>query len=291
MMTRLPLKALVIILVLVSLLALAVPAVAAPPWGPMQSTVHIVQPGETLYSIARAYGVDVYELARVNYLVNPNLIYAGQRLIIPGGYGYAPPPYTPAGANIYVVQPGDTTYSIAVRYGTSVWAIAQANNLSNPNWIYPGQHLMIPGGYYAGYAPHPQPAPPRVIVKKKVIVVEKTPAPKPAVCNENTKIAFPRQGEVLNGPGTFAIEGTASINNFQFYKLELGKGEAPIDFWSIDDVKTEPVVNGILLDGWNTGALPDGTYTLRLTVVDDHGQFPPPCDVVIHIRHPAGVDP
>jgi len=44
----------------------------------------------------------------------------------------------------YIVRPGDTLTWIAMRYGTSVWAIVQANGLSNPNVIYTGQRLFIP---------------------------------------------------------------------------------------------------------------------------------------------------
>jgi hypothetical protein len=44
---------------------------------------HVVQPGETLFRIALRYGVDMYTLARVNGIVNLNLIFAGQVLIIP----------------------------------------------------------------------------------------------------------------------------------------------------------------------------------------------------------------
>ncbi|MFQ5340053.1 MAG: LysM peptidoglycan-binding domain-containing protein [Anaerolineae bacterium] len=286
MMTRLPLKVLTVVLVLMASLLVATPSVAAPASGPMYATVHVVQPGETLYSIARAYGVDVYVVASANNVVNPNLIYAGQSLVIPGGYGYAPHPYHAYdGASVYVVQPGDTMYSIAARYGTTVWAIAQANNLSNPNWIFAGQTLVIPGGYAA-----PPAHPPAYGHHPKVVVVHEPPPPQPAVCNERTKITSPMQGETLDGLGTQFVTGTASIYNFQFYKLEYGFGAAPIDFFSIDEVQTTPVVNGIL-GSWNTGALPEGTYTLRLTVVDNSGQFPPPCDVVVNVDHPAGVDP
>lgn len=44
----------------------------------------------------------------------------------------------------YVVQPGDTLWSIASRFGTSVQAIMQANGLTNPNYIYVGLTLYIP---------------------------------------------------------------------------------------------------------------------------------------------------
>ena len=42
------------------------------------------------------------------------------------------------------MQPGDTLYRIAVKFGTTVSAIADANNITNPNLIYPGQVLVIP---------------------------------------------------------------------------------------------------------------------------------------------------
>jgi LysM repeat protein len=50
----------------------------------------------------------------------------------------------PEGGQTYVVQPGDTLASIAVQFGTTAWAIANANNLPNVNIIYVGQTLRIP---------------------------------------------------------------------------------------------------------------------------------------------------
>lgn len=55
------------------------------------------------------------------------------------------PTPTPTPENkIYVVKKGDTIYKIAKRYGTTMEAIIAANNLRNPNLIYPGQILLIP---------------------------------------------------------------------------------------------------------------------------------------------------
>jgi len=51
---------------------------------------------------------------------------------------------TPA-QEVYVVKKGDTIYKIAKRHGTTMQAIIDANNLRNPNLIYPGQILLIPG--------------------------------------------------------------------------------------------------------------------------------------------------
>lgn len=44
----------------------------------------------------------------------------------------------------YTVQPGDTLYSIAQRFGVTVDTIAQANELSDPDYIFVGQVLVIP---------------------------------------------------------------------------------------------------------------------------------------------------
>ena len=63
-------------------------------------------------------------------------------------------PETSSGFN-YTVQWGDTLSAIAVRYGTTVYAISQANGIVNPNLIYAGQVLWIPTGYYP-----PTPSPP-----------------------------------------------------------------------------------------------------------------------------------
>ncbi len=110
--------------------------------------VHVVQRGETMYSIARHYGTTVQAIAAANGIANPNLIYVGQRLIIPTGGGQ------PGGGTVYVVRYGDTLSSIAWRFGVSVQAIMNANGITNPNLIYVGQRLVIPASSY--YPPPPQ---------------------------------------------------------------------------------------------------------------------------------------
>lgn len=97
-------------------------------------------------------------------------------------------------------------------------------------------------------------------------------------------ITFPGINQMLNSPGTFDILGTANIPDFQFYKLEYGVGEMPSAWCVIGELHYEPVVNGIL-GTWNTGALPEGVYILRLTAVDITGNFPQPCDVRVIIDH------
>lgn len=105
-------------------------------------TVYIVRRGDTLYSIARRFGTTYQALAARNGLHYPYTIYVGQRLVISGSG--APGPTPPPSRRVYIVQRGDTLWSIALRYGTTPWAIANLNGLWNLNLIYVGQRLIIP---------------------------------------------------------------------------------------------------------------------------------------------------
>ncbi len=133
---------------------------AAPTAPQLAPLIHIVQAGETLSAIPQQYGVSETALAQANRLANPNLIYAGQQLVIPeDGRAAAPPAVAPPrGQAIHVVQPGETLSAIAHRYGVSEAALVQANRLANPNLIYAGQALVIPAGT-GGAVPGPAGAP------------------------------------------------------------------------------------------------------------------------------------
>ena len=128
--------------------AIAVTGIASlrvPPSLANDATV-VVQPGDTLTSIAAAHGVSVEQLAALNGLADPNRILAGQNLVVhtastPGG-GPGSPASTPAAA--HVVSSGETLSGIAVRYGTTVEALVTANQLPDPRYIVPGQSLQLP---------------------------------------------------------------------------------------------------------------------------------------------------
>lgn len=117
---------------------LRVPATATNP-----PNVHIVQAGENLYRIALRYGVTWQELAQLNGITDPTTLRVGQRLVLPAG-ATGTQPDSPAGTRTYVVQPGDTLYGIAARYGVNAQALAQANGLTLYSTIFVGQTLMIP---------------------------------------------------------------------------------------------------------------------------------------------------
>lgn len=114
---------------------------------PTGETIHTVQSGERLFSIARLYNVNPYAIAQLNGITAPYLIYPGQKLKIPGGTVSATPVpnQTPVpGGRTYTVQPGDNLFRIAMKFGMSMQAIAAANGLGNYNFIYVGQVLKIP---------------------------------------------------------------------------------------------------------------------------------------------------
>ena len=105
--------------------------------------IYVVQPGDTLYGIAKKHNTTVDTIARDNHIVNPWLIFVGQKLkVCPPGP--PPPPPPPPCPRLYTVQPGDTLYAIALRFHTTYWAIADANNIPNPHLIFVGQILCIP---------------------------------------------------------------------------------------------------------------------------------------------------
>jgi LysM repeat protein len=111
-----------------------------------------VQQGDTLFSIAQRYGTTVEALRAANGL-SSNTIRVGQVLFITAASPQSPSP----GYIEHIVVPGDTLYSLAQRYGTTVEAIMQVNGLSN-NRLNVGQRLLIPTPLSLAPAPELAPA-------------------------------------------------------------------------------------------------------------------------------------
>ncbi|MBI3577682.1 LysM peptidoglycan-binding domain-containing protein [Candidatus Gottesmanbacteria bacterium] len=126
--------------------------------GPISSpTTYTVVAGDTLWGICETYyktGYNWKQLAEANAIVNPNHIEVGQQLTIPVLTPIFPPGQVDAGITdkkpeqkSYTIVTGDTLWDIAVaQYGNGFrWGdIAKANNLPNPNLIYPGSVLTLP---------------------------------------------------------------------------------------------------------------------------------------------------
>ena len=117
---------------------LRIPGVA--PAGVGRGGTYVVKEGDTLFSIARQYGVTVDSLAQANNISDPSTLYVGQELVVPR----ATTSRSSGGTRIHVVQPGETLSEIAAQYGVSAEAIMQANGISDPNSILAGSQLIIP---------------------------------------------------------------------------------------------------------------------------------------------------
>jgi len=124
------------------------------------NATYTVQPGDYLSKLAGQWGVSWREIADLNGIAYPYMIYAGQVLKIPGR-GLTPTPtpqisltptqtpqptpaQTPA-EETYVVRPGDYLTKLASQWGLNWQDLAAYNNIQYPYYIYPGQVLKIPG--------------------------------------------------------------------------------------------------------------------------------------------------
>lgn len=103
---------------------------------------YVVGAGETLFSIARRLGVSVNDIIACNpNLPDPNRIFPGQVICVPRRAVLRCPP----GFRRYRVRPGDTLFSIATRFGTTVTDLLRANpQITDPNLIFPGQIICVP---------------------------------------------------------------------------------------------------------------------------------------------------
>ncbi|MDQ3932895.1 MAG: LysM peptidoglycan-binding domain-containing protein [Actinomycetota bacterium] len=105
------------------------------------STAHYtVRRGDTLWDIGARYCTSVRALAAANGIRNPDRIYPGQRLVLPGSAGRGP-----SQRSMHRVCPGENLTSIAARHGVGVADLVAANHLSDRDYIQAGQQLAIPG--------------------------------------------------------------------------------------------------------------------------------------------------
>jgi len=199
---------------------------------PTLDRVHVVQRGETLSGIAARYGMNMWTLARMNGITNPNRIYVGQQLVIPCAQ--------PTGG-VHVVQPGETLIHIALRYGVNAWTIARTNGITNLNVIYVGQRLTIPGAPPPPPPPAPHPWTGEYFDNVNLAGVPYTTRTAPTV-NVNWNYGQPAAGLP---PDHFSVRWTGSFyldgGTYRFYA-------------KVDDGVRLSVDGHRIIDGWRDGA-------------------------------------
>lgn len=253
------------------------PLVAAEP------TFYTVQAGDSLLRIANLYGLTVQQLAQINNLTNINHIVPGQQLTVftqplteiaettdgqeivttPATSDAAPvatleaalalPTEVAVSGTSYTILPGETLASIAMKHGVTWPAIVQANNITDPNQIMPGQAIIIPNansitdlGIISSVMPMTGPTPTVTVGKQIIIDIsdQRTYAYEDGVLVRNTLVstglpATPTvignftvqrkyEAQLMSGPGYYlpnvqwisyfyagyAIHGTYWHNNF-----------------------------------------------------------------------------
>lgn len=94
--------------------------------------IHVVRPGDSLFTISQIYRISPNVLIETNHIPNPNNLVIGQTIVIPitGSYRF--------------VRAEESLYSISREYNIPVTELSRINGISNPALIYPGLRLYIP---------------------------------------------------------------------------------------------------------------------------------------------------
>ncbi|MDP6868916.1 MAG: LysM peptidoglycan-binding domain-containing protein, partial [Acidimicrobiales bacterium] len=110
----------------------------------------IVEAGDSLSELAAEHGTSVSALMAANGITDPDRLYMGQELVVPGdGVTMTLPPL------VVVVQSGDSLSGIATYHGVTVDALVSANGITDPDSVYVGQELLVPGASGAARAKGP----------------------------------------------------------------------------------------------------------------------------------------
>lgn len=104
---------------------------------------HLVEPGESLDSLAMRVGLARATLVRLNRIVNPSQVYINQPVIVTDQLDAGPA--LPTGVTV-AAGPADGLLALAAARGLSPWALAAANRLADPGQLRPGAVLVVPGG-------------------------------------------------------------------------------------------------------------------------------------------------
>ncbi|MEW5986185.1 MAG: LysM peptidoglycan-binding domain-containing protein [Chloroflexota bacterium] len=187
--------------------------------GEAVATVYTIQAGDTLPGLAAAFNTTPAAIGELNHLLQPDALYAGQSLAVVSRTGSAAP--RPPTGRPHVIQPGESLLELAARYHLSLAALADANHLTYPYRLLPGQRLRIPGeepyqflsGEWVAIQMHPLPA---VQGEAVAVTVENLLSGQPAGHFAGQPLRFAPWGK-----GYVALVGLDAFTEPGLYTLEL----------------------------------------------------------------------
>ena len=120
-------------------------AVAVKPTVTVSGSCYTIRPGDSWWSIANRFGMDMYQLAQLNGMSINNVIHPGQKIKVKGTIKNGAKPVKNTNTSFYVVKPGDSWWSIAAKHGLSMYALASRNGKTIYSVIHPGDRLTVIG--------------------------------------------------------------------------------------------------------------------------------------------------
>ncbi len=158
-----------------------------------KSGTYDVQKNDTVFSIARRYGISIRDVIDTNRLKPPYLLRVGQRLSLPV-------------LQTHTVVAGDTVFEISLRYKVAMNELVRVNGLPPPYTIRVGQKLTLPGGGDVGVASSQNKSPVKAKTPKKTAAIaSQKPRNRPALARPpartSTSFAWPLGGRVISGFG------------------------------------------------------------------------------------------
>ncbi|MCB0063950.1 MAG: LysM peptidoglycan-binding domain-containing protein, partial [Caldilineaceae bacterium] len=214
---------------------------------------YVVQPGDSLGSIANQFELSLADLLGANFIADPDSLAVGQHLTIPkpaadesaeSQQGLTVGPAR-SGYYYYTVQPGDSLSAIAKAFDTSKLALLEYNGLPDEETVYSGIELRIPYG-----PPSPSERRPPVPASGTTFVVSLSRQQCWLFHGDRVKQAWPCStgyGEWITRTGTFAVQSKIDVAKSSAYRLDMPYW---LGIYNVGDY--ENGIHGLPVD-WDTG--------------------------------------
>lgn len=111
----------------------------------VSGSCYTIRPGDSWWSIANRFGMDMYQLAQLNGMSINTVIHPGQKIRVKGTIKNGAKPIKNNNTSFYVVKPGDSWWSISAKYGMSMYTLAARNGKTIYSTLHPGDRLTISG--------------------------------------------------------------------------------------------------------------------------------------------------